>query len=110
MNYKVTKFPHGTFSWADTNHHDEVAAKKYYAELMGWEIEDQPLGDDIFYSFLKKDGLTATAVGPMMDDMKASGMPSVWNNYVTVDDADKIVEKSQCSRGYRHRTTNGCLR
>lgn len=88
--FKVTKYPHGTFSWADCSSTDPAKSKAFYTKLMGWEAEDIPISDDMFYSMLKHDGLNAAGLGPTM----AEGMPSVWTNYVNVDDVDAIVAKS----------------
>lgn len=91
--YKVTKYPHGTFSWADCNSTDVVKTKSFYTALMGWEIEDIPMGGGLFYSFCKTDGETVTALSPMMAEMQAQGIPSHWSNYITVDDVDALIGK-----------------
>ena len=91
--YKVTKFPHGTFSWADTSSMDGAAAKQFYAELMGWDIEETPMGDGEFYSMFKKDGSYTAALSQINEEQAASGMPSMWTSYVTVDDIDSLTSK-----------------
>lgn len=89
--YKVTKYPHGTFSWADCNSTDVEKSKAFYTELMGWETESFPMGDGLFYTMLKVDGENATALSPMPQGME--GMPSHWSNYITVDDVDSLLDK-----------------
>jgi hypothetical protein len=93
--YKVTKYPQGTFSWADCSSTDVNKAKDFYTKLMDWETEDLPMGGGLFYTFFKKDGETVSAIAPMMQDMQDMGIPSHWNNYVTVDDVDALESKAK---------------
>ncbi|MCL4250156.1 MAG: VOC family protein [Anaerolineae bacterium] len=87
--FKVTKYPHGTFSWADCSSTDSAKSKAFYTALMGWEAEDLPLGENMFYTMLRQDGLNVAGLGPVMTE----GMPSVWTSYVNVDDADAVAAK-----------------
>jgi predicted enzyme related to lactoylglutathione lyase len=91
--FKVTKYPHGTFSWADCASTDSEKAKKFYMDLMGWNNEDIPMGEGLFYTMMKQDGETVAAVSPMQKDMQEMGVPTVWNNYITVDDVDALQAK-----------------
>jgi hypothetical protein len=99
MSYKVTKYPEGTFSWADSASTDANAAKQFYAAVMGWEIDDMPMGDGMFYTMFKQDGAHVAGLGPMPAEMKAGGMPSVWQSYVTVNDVDAMPEKIKALGG-----------
>jgi hypothetical protein len=38
--FKVTKYPEGHFTWADCASHAQDGATAFYANLMGWEIDD----------------------------------------------------------------------
>lgn len=89
--YKVTKYPHGTFSWADCSSTDWAEGKKFYSEVLGWETEDLPMGEGLFYTMFKQDGENVGAINPMPADMQ--GVPSHWNNYITVDNVDSLVDK-----------------
>lgn len=91
--YTVTKYPHGTLSWADLISTDQAKAKTFYAELMGWDTEDTPMGPGQMYTFFKVDGHRVAAVGPMQQPMLDQGVPSFWANYITVDDVDALVDK-----------------
>ena len=93
--FKVTKYPHSTFSWADCSSTDAAVGKTFYSELMGWTTEDIPMGDGTFYTFFKKDGETVAAISPMPQAMKDQGMYSVWNSYITVDDVDVMHAKAK---------------
>ena len=91
--FTVDKYPHGTFSWADLTSTDATASKEFYTQLMGWGTQDFPIGNGAVYTMLTLDGKNATALSQMSDEMLASGMPSHWNNYVTVDDVDSLAGK-----------------
>ena len=92
--FTVTKYPQGTFSWVDCTTTDTVAGKQFYAGLMGWEIADFPMGPDMgdmVYTMFMQDGQAVAALAGMPPGMPE--MPPFWNNYVTVDDVDAMVEK-----------------
>jgi hypothetical protein len=97
--FTVTKYPHGTFCWADSASTDVDKARPFYTELMGWTVEESPMGNGQMYSFLKKDGHNAAAISPMQPEMQAQGIPSHWNNYVTVDDINAMPEKVTAAGG-----------
>jgi len=97
--YTVKKFPYGTFSWADLISTDQAAAREFYTQLMGWGTADVPMGNDQMYTFFTVDGHNVGAVGPMPQQMRDHGHPSVWNNYITVDDVDALVDKVTAAGG-----------
>ena len=93
--YNVTKYPHGTFSWADNNSTDSEAAKAFYQALLGWdkdEIPMDPVAPGATYTMFKQDGAYTAGLAGMMPDMQAAGLPSHWTNYVTVDDVDALAD------------------
>ena len=92
-NFKVTKYPQGTFSWADCATTDAATAKQFYAELMGWQIEDFPMGDDLYYTMYSQDGCNTVGLSPMPAGM--DGVPSHWNSYISVDDVDALTDKAK---------------
>lgn len=91
--YEVTKYPHGTFSWVDCSTSDVGKAKPFYADLFGWTHEDSPMGDGLFYTMYKQDGLDVAGLGPMMQAQQEQGVPPHWMNYVSVDDVDAVAPK-----------------
>ena len=42
---KRTEHAPGTFSWIELSTSDPEAAKGFYGELFGWEVDDLPVGD-----------------------------------------------------------------
>ena len=85
-----TSHPAGTPSWCDLATTDPDDAKRFYSELIGWEIDDRPIPGDGVYTMLLKDGKEAAALsqGP-------EGVGAFWNSYVTVDSADATAARAK---------------
>ena len=90
--FEVTKYPHGTFSWSDCSSSDPDKSKQFYSAVLGWAIEDLPLGEGMSYTMLKHNNLNVAGLGPMMPGQDE--MPSYWTSYVNVDDVDAVVSKA----------------
>ncbi len=89
--YKVTKYPHGAFSWADTSSTDSAASKQFYMGLFGWGNYDIPVGEGMTYTMFQLDGENAAALSGATPEALEQGIPSHWSCYVTVDDVDAIL-------------------
>ena len=89
--FKVTHYPHGTFSSADCSTTDWASAKQFYQAVMGWEAEDLPLYADVKYTRFKQDGETVGTLIPLPDE--ESYTRSHWKCFITVDDVDSLVDK-----------------
>jgi predicted enzyme related to lactoylglutathione lyase len=83
----------GTFSWSDLATTDPEGAKAFYGELFGWEAEDMPVGDGVFYSMMRRDGRNAAAIAPQPQQQREAGVPPIWQSYVTVESADATAER-----------------
>ena len=90
--YTVTKYPHGTFSWADNSSSDPEAVKTFYMDLFGWSKVEVPIGENMTYTVFQLDGHDCAALSGMMPDQLQLDVPSQWNNFVTVDDVDALVD------------------
>ena len=90
--YKVTKYPHGAFSWADNTSTDPEAAKAFYTDLFGWGKIEISMGEDMTYTMFQLQGEHAAALSRMMPSMQEMGIPSHWTNYVSVDDVDALAD------------------
>jgi uncharacterized protein len=88
-----TSYPPGTFSWAELATSDADAAKTFYTSLLGWEYEDNPVGDDQVYSMALRDGKHVAAL------FSAAEQPPHWNCYVTVAAADDTTAKARDAGG-----------
>lgn len=78
----------GTFSWVDLATSDAEAAKRFYAELFGWEFDEQPVPGGGTYAMVTKDGREVAG-------LSASDQPPHWNSYVTVASADDAAARAQ---------------
>jgi predicted enzyme related to lactoylglutathione lyase len=78
----------GTPCWADCQVDDIAAAREFYTELFGWEINDGP-EEAGGYLMALKDGRPAAGLGEK--PAGAEGMPSVWTTYFATSDVDKTA-------------------
>lgn len=82
----------GAFSWHELMTTDIAGAKKFYGELLGWKMRDEPMPGG-FYTMLKTGDRD---VGGMMAiPAEAKGMPATWGCYVTVDNVDHSVKQAE---------------
>ena len=86
--YKVTKYPHGTFSWADNTSSDPETAIAFYMDLFGWTKYEIPIDESMNYTMFQHQGENVTALSGMLPE----GVPSLWMNYVTVDEVDPLAD------------------
>ena len=89
-----TQYTPGTFCWTDLSTTDQDAAKAFYSSLFGWEAEDLPVGDGLFYSMMRKDGKDVAAIATQPEQQREAGVPPTWNSYVSVEDADPVAERA----------------
>jgi uncharacterized protein len=97
-----TGYTPGTFCWTDLTTTDQPAAKAFYSSLFGWEAEDMPVGEGVFYSIMRVDGKDVAAIAPQPEPQRDAGAPPVWNSYVSVEDADATVERAKELGGTVH--------
>ena len=89
--YTVSKYPHGTFSWADTSSTDSAAAKQFYMDLFGWGKFDIPIGEGMTYTMFQHQGQNVAALSDATPEALEQKIPSHWSCYVTVDDVDALL-------------------
>ena len=85
----------GTFCWADVTTTDQEGAKAFYCGLFGWEADDRPVGDGIYYSMMRLDGKDVAAISPQPPQQREAGLPPIWNSYVSVESADATAERAK---------------
>lgn len=95
MPTRETAWPQGTPCWVDCQVDDPAAAKEFYGQLFGWQIEG---GAEEFGGYLMatKNGAAAAGIGPKPEGMP---MPSVWTTYIAAASADAIAEKVAAAGG-----------
>lgn len=85
----------GTFCWVDLTTTDQDAAKAFYTALFGWQVLDMPVGDGVVYSTMLLGSERVGAISAQPQAQRDAGAPPVWNSYISVSDADAIVERSR---------------
>jgi predicted enzyme related to lactoylglutathione lyase len=73
---------------------DQAAAKEFYSGLFGWEAEDMPVGEGVFYSMQRLRGKDVAAISAQAQQQRDAGVPPTWNSYVSVEDADAVAERA----------------
>ena len=89
-----TSYTPGTFSWTDLSTTDQEGAKTFYGELLGWDAEDQPVGDGVVYSMMNIGGKPVAGISPQNEMQRQAGAPPAWNSYVTVESADDAADRA----------------
>ena len=87
---------HGMFSWNELMTSDIDAAKSFYSQLFGWELQDVKPGE-MDYTLAKIDG--QDVAGMMQTPPKIADMSPAWGAYVTVDDVDEAAKKAEALGG-----------
>jgi uncharacterized protein len=90
-----TRYAPGTFGWIDLTTSDRDAAKAFYSDLFGWELEDLDIDEGVVYTMARLGGKLVAAMAGQPPALRAAGAPSAWNSFVTVEDADATVERAQ---------------
>jgi predicted enzyme related to lactoylglutathione lyase len=89
-----TEHEPGTFSWAELATSDADAAKAFYGDLFGWEVEDHPIPGGDVYTMLKLGGRSAAALY-----QSRQGAPPGWGAYVTVGSVDEVAPRAEQAGG-----------
>ena len=97
-----TNYTPGTFSWIDLTTTDQVAAKEFYGELLGWSFQDLPVGEGAYYTMAVVDGQNVAAIAPQPEQQRDAGAPPLWNSYITVQSADDAADRATSLGGSAH--------
>jgi predicted enzyme related to lactoylglutathione lyase len=88
---KIDSYAQGTPSYVELVTPDQEAAKEFYGQLFGWELEDVPLDGSSYYVAASKEGDAVAGIAGPMPGMEDH--PAFWAVYLTVDDVDAAVAK-----------------
>jgi uncharacterized protein len=91
--------PHGSFIWYELLTKDAQAAKAFYDDVVGWDIDAEPAPGGMDYRMIKAPDAFAGGVMQLNADMQAGGAKPVWLGYIGVDDVDAAVEKIVAAGG-----------
>jgi len=92
-----TSYAQGTPNWVDLPTTDQAAAKAFYAGLLGWTYDDQPMGEGQVYSMAMLHGHQVAAISAQPPEMAAAGAPPMWNTYLAVDSVDDATAKVEAA-------------
>lgn len=91
---QVTEFVEGTPNWVDLATPDPAGAKDFYTKIFGWSYEDLPTDQGAPYTMVYKDGKRVAGLS-----INPDGFPSVWAQYIAVDDCDASTAKAVSAGG-----------
>ena len=90
--------PHGSFIWYELMSKDPDESKKFYDDVVGWNIGPKPPGDMDYRMISASDGHIG-GVLRLTDEMSAHGARPTWLGYFGVDDVDDTVARIVASGG-----------
>jgi len=92
-----TSYEPGTPCWVElAGTPDFDAADRYYGEMLGWKIPEQPNSAQLGgYRRAQLNGKDVAGASPVMQE----GQPCEWNTYVSVEDADATLAKVRDAGG-----------
>jgi predicted enzyme related to lactoylglutathione lyase len=82
------------FSYSDLQTTDLEGAKRFYIGLFGWDVDEQPMGNDQVYAMFKKKGKVTAAASLQQPQQREAGVPPMWNAYFTVYDVDSRTKEA----------------
>lgn len=86
----------GTFCWNELATKDLDAAKKFYTELLGWQLKESAAAGMAYNEIV----VGGEHVGGMYQMMAEQGdAPSHWMAYVAVDDVDEKARRVEALGG-----------
>lgn len=94
MNNK-NNYPQGVFCWAELCTRNWKEGKAFYTSLFGWGSDDQPIGDDEYYTMLQKQGDDIAAMYQMPQAQINDELPGYWLTYIAVEDVDACAIKAK---------------
>lgn len=84
----------GSFCWIELATTNQTAAKVFYHQLLGWNVNDFPMGPGEVYSMFEVGGGSAGAAYTMRKEQREQGVPPHWMIYVAVENADASAQRA----------------
>src|SRR5262245_16835108 len=85
----------GTFSWVELATSDQSAGVAFYKALFDWTVNEQPMGPGETYSMFQLRGRDVAAASGQRPEERQNSVPSHWNLYVTVTNADQSAKRAE---------------
>lgn len=94
---------HGEYIWYELMTIDPVGAKKFYDDVVGWNIDaEAPPNSDMDYRMINVGDGQVGGVMALNADMVAGGASPTWLGYIGVDDVDASVAATVAAGGAVH--------
>lgn len=88
----------GTPNWIELVTTDQRAGARFYADLLGWELEENPIDDQgNVYLIGRIEGDSTAGISGQMPGTE--GHPPFWSVYLSVDDVDATTAKVEAAGG-----------
>jgi uncharacterized protein len=95
----VQNHPAGSFCWVELSTSDQDAAKEFYTSLLGWTVNDNPMGPGEVYTIFQLKGRDVAAAYTTTRQEREQHVPPHWNLYIAVDNADESAAKAAKAGG-----------
>ena len=92
---KITSHTQGAPCWVELATTDQAAAKAFYADLFGWDYQDNPMDEsgEVVYSMAMVDGAFVGGMYEQPEGQRQAGIPPHWMIHLAVDDVDAIAAR-----------------
>jgi len=90
----------GGFIWYELMTPDPAASKRFYDEVVGWDIATESVGPGIEYRMINRsDGGMAGGVLTLTEQMMGEGARPIWLGYLHTKDVDGTLEAIKADGG-----------
>ena len=93
---------HGAFVWYELMTSDVAAAKSFYADVNGWDLQEMPM-PGMTYTIANAGGTAVAGLMALPDQVRDAGGRPGWIGYVAVDDVDAGAAAFARDGGMVHR-------
>jgi predicted enzyme related to lactoylglutathione lyase len=87
----------GTFCWWELATTSQEGANSFYADLFGWEVSQNPMGEGQYYTMFMVGDQDTSGAYQMGPDQ--AGMPPNWASYIAVSNVDDAAAKVTAAGG-----------
>lgn len=94
---KIESYRQGTPCYVELMAPDPAAAAAFYADVLGWSIEETEVPEFGVYRSGKVGGDFVSGISGQMPEL--AGHPAFWGVYLAVDDVDATVAKVEAAGG-----------
>ncbi len=99
------KQPIGSIGWRDLTVQNAEGLRDFYEAVVGWQVEDTPMGDYSDYTMKDANGEAVSGVCHALGTN--ADIPPQWLMYVVVEDLDKSLEEVKARGGEIAAPTRG---